>query len=87
MLHPPQVDVPSSLRELEMTIRILEEEQVEIISVPVPNFEDGDPADIVHDFDRVRLRPACSLVSGLRFTRESSKHPLKPLVSLFVPRR
>uniref|UniRef100_A0A8C8DNL3 Integral membrane protein 2 n=1 Tax=Oryzias sinensis TaxID=183150 RepID=A0A8C8DNL3_9TELE len=52
MLHPPQAEVPSSLRELEMTIRILEEEQVEIISVPVPNFEDGDPADIVHDFDR-----------------------------------
>lgn len=52
------MDVPSSLRELEMTIRILEEEQVEIISVPVPNFEDGDPADIVHDFERVRLLTA-----------------------------
>uniref|UniRef100_A0A3P9GY02 Integral membrane protein 2 n=1 Tax=Oryzias latipes TaxID=8090 RepID=A0A3P9GY02_ORYLA len=52
MIRDEEVDVPSSLRELEMTIRILEEEQVEIISVPVPNFEDGDPADIVHDFDR-----------------------------------
>ncbi|XP_024120055.1 integral membrane protein 2Ba isoform X2 [Oryzias melastigma] len=52
MMRDEEMDVPSSLRELEMTIRILEEEQVEIISVPVPNFEDGDPADIVHDFER-----------------------------------
>ncbi|RVE58505.1 hypothetical protein OJAV_G00209850 [Oryzias javanicus] len=52
MMTDEEMDLPSSMRELEMTVRILEEEQVEIISVPVPNFEDGDPADIVHDFDR-----------------------------------
>ncbi|KAM4561940.1 integral membrane protein 2B-like isoform 1-T1 [Fundulus diaphanus] len=39
-------------RLLEETIRVLEEEQVELINVPVPEFDDGDPADIVHDFQR-----------------------------------
>lgn len=38
------------LRQLQQTIQILEREQVEVINVPVPEFEDGDPADIVHDF-------------------------------------
>uniref|UniRef100_A0A3Q0QZ25 Integral membrane protein 2 n=1 Tax=Amphilophus citrinellus TaxID=61819 RepID=A0A3Q0QZ25_AMPCI len=33
-------------------IRVLEREQVELINVPVPEFEDGDPADIVHDFSQ-----------------------------------
>jgi len=36
-------------------VRVLQREQVELISVPVPEFGDGDPADIVHDFQRVRL--------------------------------
>ncbi|XP_020491105.1 integral membrane protein 2B isoform X1 [Labrus bergylta] len=40
------------LRQLEERIRVLEREQVELISVPVPEFDDGDPADIVHDFQR-----------------------------------
>uniref|UniRef100_A0A3B3V861 Integral membrane protein 2 n=1 Tax=Poecilia latipinna TaxID=48699 RepID=A0A3B3V861_9TELE len=39
-------------RLLEEKIRVLEREQVEFINVPVPDFEDGDPADIVHDFQR-----------------------------------
>lgn len=42
------------LRQLEERIRVLEREQVELINVPVPEFDDGDPADIVHDFQRVR---------------------------------
>ncbi|XP_073519933.1 integral membrane protein 2B [Phyllobates terribilis] len=33
-------------------IQILEEEDVELINVPVPEFADSDPADIVHDFHR-----------------------------------
>ncbi|XP_069826248.1 integral membrane protein 2B isoform X1 [Dendropsophus ebraccatus] len=33
-------------------IQILEEEEVELINVPVPEFADSDPADIVHDFHR-----------------------------------
>uniref|UniRef100_A0A8D3AE88 Integral membrane protein 2 n=2 Tax=Scophthalmus maximus TaxID=52904 RepID=A0A8D3AE88_SCOMX len=48
------VELPSPflLRQLKERIQILEKEQVELISVPVPEFVDGDPADIVHDFDR-----------------------------------
>ncbi|XP_008326013.1 integral membrane protein 2B [Cynoglossus semilaevis] len=38
---------------LEEKIRILQEEQVELINVPVPEFENGDPATIVHDFPRM----------------------------------
>lgn len=42
------------LRQLQEQIQVLEREQVELIDVPVPEFEDGDPAKIVHDFQRVR---------------------------------
>lgn len=47
-------DLPNQfrLRQLEERIRVLEREQVELINVPVPEFDDGDPADIVHDFQR-----------------------------------
>ncbi|KAM7406783.1 hypothetical protein PAMA_002819 [Pampus argenteus] len=47
-------DLPNQfhLRQLEETIRVLTTEDVELISVPVPDFEEGDPADIVHDFQR-----------------------------------
>ncbi|XP_041114914.1 integral membrane protein 2B-like [Polyodon spathula] len=49
----PNAPNPSArLREIEERIRILEEEQVELINVPVPEFADSDPADIVHDFHR-----------------------------------
>nr|XP_057938114.1 integral membrane protein 2B-like isoform X1 [Doryrhamphus excisus] len=47
-----EVALPIPLRQLEERIRVLEQEQVELINVPVPEFEDGDPADIVHDFQR-----------------------------------
>ncbi|XP_054471453.1 integral membrane protein 2Bb isoform X1 [Anoplopoma fimbria] len=49
-----EVQLPNQfqLRQLEETIRVLEREQVELISVPVPEFGEGDPADIVHDFQR-----------------------------------
>ncbi|XP_038575983.1 integral membrane protein 2Ba isoform X1 [Micropterus salmoides] len=48
------VELPSQfqLRQIEERIRVLEMEQVELINVPVPEFDDGDPADIVHDFQR-----------------------------------
>ena len=42
------------LWRLEQRIEVLEAEQVALISVPVPEFGLGDPADIVHDFQRVR---------------------------------
>uniref|UniRef100_A0A7N8YL28 Integral membrane protein 2 n=1 Tax=Mastacembelus armatus TaxID=205130 RepID=A0A7N8YL28_9TELE len=49
-----EVELPNQLHmhQLEERIRVLEREQVELISVPVPEFDDGDPADIVHDFQR-----------------------------------
>ncbi|XP_017293016.1 integral membrane protein 2B isoform X1 [Kryptolebias marmoratus] len=49
-----EVELPNSfhLRQLQERVQVLVEDQVEIINVPVPDFEDGDPADIVHDFQR-----------------------------------
>uniref|UniRef100_G3NZ36 Integral membrane protein 2 n=1 Tax=Gasterosteus aculeatus TaxID=69293 RepID=G3NZ36_GASAC len=49
-----EVELPNQfpLRQMEERIRVLEREQVELISVPVPEFGEGDPADIVHDFQR-----------------------------------
>ncbi|KAL2088211.1 hypothetical protein ACEWY4_017039 [Coilia grayii] len=45
-------DLPSQLRRIQETVRILEDEEVEFINVPVPEFSSSDPADIVHDFNR-----------------------------------
>jgi hypothetical protein len=36
-------------------VKIYLEENYERINVPVPQFGGGDPADIIHDFQRVRL--------------------------------
>ncbi|XP_051258984.1 integral membrane protein 2B-like [Dicentrarchus labrax] len=49
-----EMDLPKEfpLRQLEERVRVLEREQVEFINVPVPKFGDGDPADIVHDFQQ-----------------------------------
>ncbi|XP_047456320.1 integral membrane protein 2Bb isoform X1 [Mugil cephalus] len=49
-----EVELPNGfhLRQLEERIQVLEREQVELINVPVPEFDNGDPADIVHDFQR-----------------------------------
>lgn len=46
------------LRQLAERIRVLEAEQVELINIPVPEFDDGDPANIVHDFQQVRRSAA-----------------------------
>ncbi|XP_063282080.1 integral membrane protein 2B isoform X1 [Pelobates fuscus] len=45
-------DTPVRYHSFQERIEILEEEEVELISVPVPEFADSDPADIVHDFHR-----------------------------------
>ncbi|XP_067116355.1 integral membrane protein 2B-like [Osmerus mordax] len=47
-----QEGLPSQLRHIQERIRVLEDQEVELISVPVPDFSDSDPADIVHDFHR-----------------------------------
>lgn len=49
---------------IEESIQILQEEEVEFISVPVPEFADNDPADIVHDFQRVRTNALNNIVIG-----------------------
>lgn len=45
------VDVP--LRYIEEKVSFLQNNEVELISVPVPEFKESDPADIVHDFNMV----------------------------------
>ncbi|KAM8976589.1 integral membrane protein 2B [Pelodytes ibericus] len=51
-LTEPYADSPIRYQSFQESIQILEEENVELISVPVPEFADSDPADIVHDFHR-----------------------------------
>lgn len=46
--------VDGSLRYIEENVRFLEDDEVELIRVPVPVFKESDPADIVHDFNTVR---------------------------------
>lgn len=68
LVRQVELELPNQLqlRHLEERIRVLEREQVELINVPVPEFEDGDPADIIHDFQQVR----CSAVSCLTRNRK-----------------
>ncbi|XP_078147215.1 integral membrane protein 2B-like isoform X2 [Centroberyx gerrardi] len=40
------------LSHIQESIRVLEEEGVELINVPVPEFSPGDPANILHDFNK-----------------------------------
>lgn len=63
--------------ELEEDVKIYLEENYERINVPVPQFGGGDPADIIHDFQRVRLIYGW-LVGGLDLlwgSRECSGDP------------
>lgn len=50
--------------ELEEDVKIYLEENYERINVPVPQFGGGDPADIIHDFQRVRLPCSIQSVAG-----------------------
>ncbi|XP_063068513.1 integral membrane protein 2Ba isoform X2 [Engraulis encrasicolus] len=45
-------ELPAQLRRIQETVRILEDDEVAHINVPVPEFSSSDPADIVHDFNR-----------------------------------
>ncbi|XP_048090396.1 integral membrane protein 2Ba isoform X2 [Alosa alosa] len=45
-------DLPAPLHRIQESVRILEDAEVEFINVPVPEFSNSDPADIVHDFNR-----------------------------------
>uniref|UniRef100_A0A673G133 Integral membrane protein 2 n=2 Tax=Sinocyclocheilus rhinocerous TaxID=307959 RepID=A0A673G133_9TELE len=46
------MDLPAASKRIEERVRVLEDEGVELINIPVPKFSDSDPADIVHDFNR-----------------------------------
>ncbi|KAI2663313.1 Integral membrane protein 2B [Labeo rohita] len=48
----PDMDLPAASKRIEERVRVLEDEGVELINIPVPKFSDSDPADIVHDFNR-----------------------------------
>ncbi|KAG9333387.1 hypothetical protein JZ751_012696, partial [Albula glossodonta] len=47
-----EIAAPVPYRLLQERVQILQDNEVELISVPVPEFGDSDPADIVHDFPR-----------------------------------
>ncbi|KAL6039187.1 hypothetical protein STEG23_012211, partial [Scotinomys teguina] len=53
ILNEPSADAPvARYQTIEENIKIFEEDEVEFISVPVPEFADSDPANIVHDFNK-----------------------------------
>uniref|UniRef100_A0ACB8GEN7 Uncharacterized protein n=1 Tax=Sphaerodactylus townsendi TaxID=933632 RepID=A0ACB8GEN7_9SAUR len=65
-LAEPEPGAPAPrLQIIEENIQILQGENVEFISVPVPEFADSDPADIVHDFQRTYKLPDLSQITSL----------------------
>ncbi|XP_053563994.1 integral membrane protein 2B [Bombina bombina] len=48
----PFEENPVAYHSFQERIQILEDDNVALINVPVPEFADSDPADIVHDFHR-----------------------------------
>lgn len=53
ILNEPPANAPAArYQTIEENIKIFEEDGVEFISVPVPEFADSDPANIVHDFNK-----------------------------------
>ncbi|XP_071379188.1 uncharacterized protein [Centroberyx affinis] len=50
--QPERATEPTRLGHIQEGIQVLEEEGVELINVPVPEFSDHDPANIVHDFNK-----------------------------------
>ncbi|XP_072539675.1 integral membrane protein 2Ba isoform X2 [Salminus brasiliensis] len=52
MMRDSAEDTPVSDKRVDERVRILTEDKVELIHVPVPEFSDSDPADIVHDFNK-----------------------------------
>lgn len=64
--------------ELEEDVKIYLEENYERINVPVPQFGGGDPADIIHDFQRVR--PAGAGAGVVEGCPEDPEPPLPPRV-------
>lgn len=49
-----EVEVGMPLRQIEENVSFFEDDEVELIQVPVPEFKDSDPAGILHDFKMVQ---------------------------------
>ncbi|KAK7154104.1 hypothetical protein R3I94_007466 [Phoxinus phoxinus] len=49
-----EVEMGMPLRRIEENVSFFEDDEVELIQVPVPEFKDSDPAGILHDF-KLRL--------------------------------
>lgn len=51
-----EVDVEEAipLRMIQENVIFYEDDEVEFINVPVPEFKDSDPAGILHDFNMVQ---------------------------------
>ncbi|KAL1267868.1 hypothetical protein QQF64_033231 [Cirrhinus molitorella] len=45
-----EVEVEAPMMLIEENVSFFEDDEVELIKVPVPEFKDGDPAGILHDF-------------------------------------
>ncbi len=54
-------------QELEENVGIYLADNYEKITVPVPHFGGSDPADIIHDFHRVRANTQCSTQLNLYY--------------------
>lgn len=64
--------------ELEEDVKIYLEDNYQRINVPVPQFGGSDPADIIHDFQRVR--PARGWGGGSEGVAPPGPAPLPPRV-------
>lgn len=64
--------------ELEEDVKIYLEDNYQRINVPVPQFGGSDPADIIHDFQRVR--PARGWGGGGEGVAPPGPAPLPPRV-------
>lgn len=49
-----EVDVEAPLMLLEENVSFFEDDEVELIKVPLPEFKNSDPAGILHDFSMVQ---------------------------------
>ena len=85
ILNEPPANAPAArYQTIEENIKIFEEDGVEFISVPVPEFADSDPANIVHDFNKVSPGPPPALLTGEPAGQPGAHSLFGPLPLLFL---